>query len=75
VADGSVPGRYFKDRGYYHLLSKPETDNPDQRISDDTYSFTQQSLTLVLVLANGLFQLAAFGWVLWSTSFSFTRRW
>jgi len=29
--------RYFKDRGYYHLLSKPEIDNPDQRISDDIY--------------------------------------
>jgi vitamin B12/bleomycin/antimicrobial peptide transport system ATP-binding/permease protein len=61
-------GRYFKDRGYYHLLSKPEIDNPDQRISDDIYSFTQQSLTFVLVLANALFQLAAFGWVLWSIS-------
>jgi putative ATP-binding cassette transporter len=60
--------RYFRSRGYYHLLSKPEIDNPDQRISDDIYSFTLQSLTFVLVLANALFQLAGFGWVLWSIS-------
>jgi len=61
-------GRYFRDRAYYKLLSTSEIDNPDQRISEDIYSFTLQSLTFVLVLANGLFQLAAFGWVLWSIS-------
>src|SRR6185436_16487790 len=61
-------GRYFKDRAYYHLLSKPEIDNPDQRISDDIYAFTQQSLSLVLVFANAVFQLAAFSRVLWSIS-------
>ncbi|MBZ5605219.1 MAG: ABC transporter ATP-binding protein, partial [Acidobacteriia bacterium] len=27
-------GRYLHDRGYYHLLAKPEIDNPDQRIAD-----------------------------------------
>jgi len=32
---------YFKNRGYYQLLSKPEIDNPDQRMADDIYSFTQ----------------------------------
>jgi len=64
----SFLGRYLNDRRYYHLLSKPEIDNPDQRISDDIDSFTRQSLTLVLVFANGLLQLAAFGWVLWSIS-------
>ena len=61
-------GRYFNDRKYYQLLSKPDIDNPDQRISDDIASFTQQSLVFILVFANGLFQLAAFGWVLWSIS-------
>jgi vitamin B12/bleomycin/antimicrobial peptide transport system ATP-binding/permease protein len=63
-------GRYFKDRGYYRLLSNPEIDNPDQRMSDDIFAFSQQSLTFVLVFANGLFQLAAFGRVLWSISSS-----
>jgi vitamin B12/bleomycin/antimicrobial peptide transport system ATP-binding/permease protein len=61
-------GRYFKDRGYYHLLSQPEIDNPDQRISDDISSFTQQSLNFALVFANALFQLVAFSRVLWSIS-------
>jgi putative ATP-binding cassette transporter len=61
-------GRYFDNRAYYQLLSKPEIDNPDQRISDDISSFTVQSLTFVLVLANGILQLAAFGRVLWSIS-------
>jgi vitamin B12/bleomycin/antimicrobial peptide transport system ATP-binding/permease protein len=61
-------GRYFTDRGYYQLLSKPEIDNPDQRISDDIYSFTLQSLNFVLVFANGLFQLLAFSRVLWFIS-------
>ena len=60
--------RYFRDRGYYHLLTKPEVDNPDQRISDDIYSFTQQTLNFVLIFTSGVFSLAAFGKVLWSIS-------
>lgn len=63
-------GRYFRDRGYYRLLSNPEIDNPDQRMSDDVFAFAQQSLTFVLVFANGLFQLVAFGRMLWSISSS-----
>jgi putative ATP-binding cassette transporter len=59
---------YFNKRAYYRLVSKPEIDNPDQRISDDIYSFTNQSLMFVLVLANGILQLLAFGRVLWSIS-------
>jgi vitamin B12/bleomycin/antimicrobial peptide transport system ATP-binding/permease protein len=60
--------RYFTDRGYYHLQANPEIDNPDQRISDDIYAFTQQSLTFLLVFANGVLQLAAFSRVLWAIS-------
>jgi len=60
--------RYMENRAYYRLVSQPEIDNPDQRISDDISSFTQQSLVFVLVFANGFFQLVAFGWVLWSIS-------
>src|SRR5581483_10456029 len=61
-------GRYFNNRAYYQLLSRPEIDNPDQRIADDIYAFTQQLLTFLLVLANAVLQLAAFGRVLWSIS-------
>jgi len=61
-------GRYLRDQRYYHLLSRPEIDNPDQRIADDIYSFTRQSLSFVLTFANAFFQLIAFGGVLWSIS-------
>jgi putative ATP-binding cassette transporter len=64
--------RYFKNRGYYRLLSQPEVDNPDQRLSDDINSFTQQSLGFLLVFATGLFQLLGFGRVLWSISTTLT---
>src|SRR5262249_29217112 len=60
--------RYFHDRNYYKLVTEPEIDNPDQRISDDIYYFTQQSLGFVLVFASGLFQLLAFSKLLWSIS-------
>lgn len=61
-------GRYFAERRYYHLLSDSEVDNPDQRISEDIDSFTQQSLIFVLVFANSFFQLAAFSRLLWGIS-------
>src|SRR5882672_8639401 len=32
--------RYFRNRGFYQLLTKPDIDNPDQRMADDIYSFT-----------------------------------
>ena len=60
--------RYFKDRGYYRLLTQPDIDNPDQRITDDIYAFTQQSLNFTLVFTSGVFTLVAFGQVLWSIS-------
>ncbi|WP_031495896.1 ABC transporter ATP-binding protein/permease [Bryobacter aggregatus] len=60
--------RYFTDRGYYHLVSHPEVDNPDQRIADDIGSFTTQSISFLLVFAGAFFQLIAFSWVLWSIS-------
>ena len=60
--------RYFKDRGFYHLLAKPDIDNPDQRIAEDISSFTQQSLSFLLIIVGGVFQLVAFSSVLWSIS-------
>ena len=60
--------RYFARHAFYHLLSKPEIDNPDQRISEDIAGFTQQSLAFLLLFAGGVFQLVAFSRVLWSIS-------
>ena len=65
---GQYLDRYFRHRAFYQLLSKPEIDNPDQRISEDIASFTQQSLGFLLVFASGVFQLLAFSRVLWSIS-------
>lgn len=59
---------YFKDHAFYHLLSRPDIDNPDQRICDDIDSFTSQSIAFLLLLVGGVFQLVAFSSVLWSIS-------
>jgi len=60
--------RYFKNHAFYKLLAKPEIDNPDQRISQDIASFTQQALSFLLIFGGGVIQLLAFGRVLWSIS-------
>ena len=60
--------RYFQNHAFYQLLSKPDIDNPDQRISQDIASYTQQSLSFLIVFGSGVFQLLAFGRVLWSIS-------
>ena len=60
--------RYFKHHAFYQLLSRPEIDNPDQRISEDINSFTQQSVGFLLLFVSAVFQLVAFSKVLWSIS-------
>ncbi|MGD1858742.1 MAG: ABC transporter ATP-binding protein/permease [Leptolyngbyaceae cyanobacterium] len=61
--------RYFRDRAFYRLNQfSPDIDNPDQRIAEDVRSFTQESLTLVLVVASSLLEIAAFSGVLWGIS-------
>jgi len=62
--------RYFRHRGFYKLLANPDIDNPDQRIADDIYSYTQQSLSLMLIFISAIFNLVAFGRVLWGISTS-----
>ena len=62
-------GRYFEDRGFYELgnLNK-EIDNPDQRISEDIRSFTQDSLLFLLVVVNSILQIIFFSVELWKIS-------
>ncbi len=60
--------RYFKNHAFYQLLTRPEIDNPDQRISEDIASFTQQSMIFLLIFIGAVFQLLAFSRVLWSIS-------
>lgn len=57
--------RYFSDRAFYQINQfNPDIDNPDQRIAEDVKNFTQESLTLVLVLADSLLEIIAFSGVL-----------
>src|SRR6266567_1755923 len=60
-----VLDRYFKNHSYYQLRNEAEIDNPDQRIADDIYSITSQSVNFLLILASAIFQIVAFGHVLW----------
>ena len=60
---------YFGDRAYYHLNTADLTiDNPDQRIAEDVRSFTQESLTFLLVLVESVLSVIAFSGVLWGIS-------
>jgi putative ATP-binding cassette transporter len=61
--------RYFCDRAYYDLqITHTEIDNPDQRIAEDIRSFTQESLTFLLVLVESVLAIVAFSSVLWGIS-------
>lgn len=60
---------YFGDRAYYNLnTSNANIDNPDQRISEDVRSFTQESLTFLLVFVEAVLSVIAFSGVLWGIS-------
>jgi putative ATP-binding cassette transporter len=60
---------YFRDRAYYNLnASGAEIDNPDQRIAEDVRSFTQESLTFLLVVVESVLSVIAFSGVLWGIS-------
>ena len=66
---GRFLDNYFLDRAYYKLTSNGDIDNPDQRISQDVRSFTQDSLTFLLVTISSLFQVIGFSSQLWTISF------
>ena len=57
--------RYFAERAFYRINQfSPDIDNPDQRIAEDVKNFTQESLTLVLVLSDSVLEIIAFSGVL-----------
>jgi vitamin B12/bleomycin/antimicrobial peptide transport system ATP-binding/permease protein len=60
--------RYFQNRAFYNINQDANIDNPDQRITEDVKSFTQESLTLLLAVVDSLLAIAAFSSVLWSIS-------
>jgi putative ATP-binding cassette transporter len=62
--------RYMSNRAYYVLNpndeSQEEIDNPDQRISQDTASFTATSLSVTVEIISALLTFLSFIIVLWS---------
>lgn len=60
--------QYFAHRTFYHLQFYPEIDNPDQRLSEDLDTFTQQSLNFWVILLESVMQLIGFAGALWSIS-------
>jgi putative ATP-binding cassette transporter len=62
--------RYMSNRAYYILNpndeSTEEIDNPDQRISQDTASFTATSLSVTVEIISALLTFFSFIVVLWS---------
>ncbi|MFN6339357.1 MAG: ABC transporter ATP-binding protein/permease [Cyanobacteriota bacterium] len=69
---GRLMNNYLSDRAYYILNpndeSLEEIDNPDQRISQDTDSFTAQSLGFTVGVFEALLTFFSFIIVLWTIS-------
>ena len=65
--------RWLKGQVYYRLqVQNSDTDNPDQRISEDINQFVSLSLQLLIGFLKQLTTLAAFGVVLWNLSGAYT---
>ena len=69
---GRLLNRYLDHRAYYVLNPNDETteeiDNPDQRISQDTASFTTTSLSVSVEIVSALLTFLSFIVVLWTIS-------
>lgn len=66
-------GHWLSEQVYYRLqVLKSDTDNPDQRISEDINQFVSLTLQLLIGFLKQLTTLAAFGVVLWNLSGAFT---
>lgn len=63
---------YFDNRAYYKINTYEGIDNPDQRIEEDIRSFTNSSLSILLILFNSMITIAAFIGILWSISLTLT---
>ncbi|BCL75723.1 ATP-binding protein [Jeongeupia sp. HS-3] len=61
--------RWLEKQGYYRLqLTDRYTDNPDQRIAEDTQLFVGSTLGLALGLMNSLVTFFSFVTILWTLS-------
>src|SRR5581483_8691475 len=63
---------WLADRTYYHMeLTRQGADNPEQRIEQDCFNFTRQTLSLTLELILQVMTLVTFAVVLWNLSSGF----
>jgi vitamin B12/bleomycin/antimicrobial peptide transport system ATP-binding/permease protein len=61
--------QWLSHKAYYRLqLDGDQTDNPDQRISEDLNLFPAQSLSLSLGLFSNIVQAVSFSFILWNLS-------
>lgn len=60
--------RWLDHKNYYHLERRYQTDNPDQRISEDLNSFTSDTLSLSIGLLRNVVSLVSFSVILWGVS-------
>jgi putative ATP-binding cassette transporter len=58
--------RYLAGRTYVRLAGRRDIDNPDERISSDIKTFTAMTLSIMILLVNGIMTVVAFSGVLWS---------
>lgn len=64
---------WMKGQVYYRLqVLRSDTDNPDQRISEDINQFVSLTLQLLIGMLKQITTLGAFGVVLWNLSGAFT---
>src|SRR5262245_21484530 len=59
-------GRYLASRVYYRMRERPDVDNPDQRITEDVKTFTEQALALFFIFINSMVSLVLFSTILWA---------
>ncbi|WP_413160437.1 ABC transporter ATP-binding protein/permease [Capilliphycus salinus ALCB114379] len=59
---------YLENSTFYYISEYSEIDNPDQRISEDIKTFTQQSIIFFSILLDSVLQLIAFTGTLWTIS-------
>jgi putative ATP-binding cassette transporter len=63
---------WLADRTYYHMeLTRQGADNPEQRIEQDCFNFTKQTLNHTLELLLQVMTLVTFAVVLWNLSSNF----
>lgn len=68
-----VMHEWLENNAYYRMqLADRNTENPDQRISEDLNAFVTYSISLLLGTASDLAMLGTFGVVLWDLSHSVT---